>query len=143
MNIELKKLIDASKALDKNAVSEVVTFLLERQVVLKDNWLGVARVCMSVGNYSLAIQSIERLVGECQELPTVLQGLGILSDCGNTNQAYEIADSMLKHNPSLVPIQHTKGVLAYQMGKLEEAKSLFYNVVGRYRRRVYINTKRA
>lgn len=129
MNIELKKLIDASKALDKNAVSEVVTFLLERQVVLKDNWLGVARVCMSVGNYSLAIQSIERLVGECQELPTVLQGLGILSDCGNTNQAYEIADSMLKHNPSLVPIQHTKGVLAYQMGKLEEAKSLFYNVV--------------
>lgn len=132
MNIELKKLIDASKALDKNAVSEVVTLLLERQVVLKDNWLGVARVCMSVGNYSLAKQSIERLVGECQELPTVLQGLGILSDCGETVKAYEIGDSMLKQNPSLVPIKHTKGVLAYQMGKLEEAKSLFYSVVGKF-----------
>lgn len=129
MKIELKKLIDASKALDSKEVHNLVTALLERNVVLKDNWLGVSRVCMSVGKYRLAKQSAERLVGECTNLTTVLQGIGILSDCGDTSKAYEIVASMLAQNPSLAPIQHTKGVLAYQMGELEESKILFSKVV--------------
>ncbi|WP_218417994.1 tetratricopeptide repeat-containing sulfotransferase family protein [Alteromonas lipotrueae] len=129
MKLELQKLVHATRAMDQTLVVSLITGFLNAGLELKENWLGVARLAMTVGCYDLAVQCLHMLdKSKCEET-TLAKQLGMLADCGKNDDAYQSAKQWVNKAPTSVAALHIAGVLAYQKGQLEQAETLLKKVV--------------
>ena len=115
--------------MDQTLVISLITGFLNNELELKENWLGVARLAMTVGCYDLAVQCLHMLdKSKCEEA-TIAKQLGMLADCGKNDDAYQSAKQWVDKAPTSVAALHIAGVLAYQKGQLEQAETLLKKVV--------------
>ncbi|MEC7451489.1 MAG: hypothetical protein VX866_03025, partial [Pseudomonadota bacterium] len=121
MNHLLQKLVSASKSVNKSQVEAVVSDLINLQAPLQERWVGVGQIAKSFGSYRLAKRCIEKALEQSQSDQMVAQALGMLSDLGKTELAYEYLQS-IGNRVSSVVLLHLKGVLAYQLGYFTQAK---------------------
>ena len=129
MKLELQKLVHATRTMDQTLVISLITGFLNNELELKENWLGVARLAMTVGCYDLAVQCLHMLdKSKCEEA-TIAKQLGMLADCGKNDDAYQSAKQWVDKAPTSVAALHIAGVLAYQKGQLEQAETLLKKVV--------------
>ncbi len=129
MKLELQKLVNATRAMDQTLVVSLINGFLNAGLELKENWLGVARLAMTVGCYDLAVQCLHMLdKSKCEEA-TIAKQLGMLADCGKNDDAYQSAKQWVNKAPTSVAALHIAGVLAYQKGQLEQAETLLKKVV--------------
>ena len=129
MKLELQKLVHATRAMDQTLVVSLITGFLNTELELKENWLGVARLAMTVGCYDLAVKCLHMLDQSKCEDTTIAKQLGMLADCGKDDEAYQSAKQWANKAPTSVAALHITGVFAYQKGELEEAETLLKKVV--------------
>ena len=129
MKLELQKLVHATRAMDQTLVVSLITGFLNTELELKENWLGVARLAMTVGCYDLAVKCLHMLDQSKCEDTIIAKQLGMLADCGKDDDAYQSAKQWANEAPTSVAALHITGVLAYQKGLLEEAETLLKKVV--------------
>ncbi|MBQ4830352.1 sulfotransferase [Alteromonas sp. MMG017] len=129
MKLELQKLVHATRAMDQTLVVSLITGFLNTELELKENWLGVARLAMTVGCYDLAVKCLHMLDQSKCDDTTIAKQIGMLADCGKDDDAYQSAKQWANKAPTSVAALHITGVLAYQKGLLEEAETLLKKVV--------------
>ena len=129
MNHLLQKLVSASKSVNKSQVEAIVSDLINLQAPLQERWVGVGQIAKSFGSYRLAKRCIEKALEQSQSDQMVAQALGMLSDLGKTELAYEYLQSIGNRVSSSVVLLHLKGVLAYQLGYFTQAKQSLREVL--------------
>ncbi|AXT37612.1 sulfotransferase family protein [Alteromonas sp. BL110] len=131
MNQLLKQLVSAAKSTDRASVVEVTNKLLSLKAPLNERWLGVAQIAMSFGCYLLAKRCIEQTLKNGLQDTVLAQALGMLSDCGNTKQAYKFIQAIGEAGYNSITLLHLNAVLAYQLGEFETAKALLNEILKR------------
>ncbi len=103
--------------------------LLEADADLKDNWGGLTRLAISIGEFKTAIScSKNYLAINPNEPKRIIQSAAILAECRQVKEAIELVSPLLKGQPT-PDILHFLGTTHSQIGNIEIAKEFLIKLL--------------
>ena len=121
--------VAALKAGDRVKVRSIVRSLLEHEVSLGLQWKAVAQVMLNDGEVALARQAADALAADGRDPLARYEKAAIYARSGRPQIAAEILESVPDNVPDRASHYYTKGTLATNLGKMEEARKFLRKAV--------------
>ncbi len=124
----LQNLVASAKRYDWRAVEQGINTLIEGGSQLKENWYGVAKLAMVVGSYRKAIECLYK-VPVTPDVKLQLNTVVALISCEAQDEALARLKMLESNFHADHNVLHLKGTLLAQLGKTQEAISIFRQVL--------------
>jgi tetratricopeptide (TPR) repeat protein len=122
-NVELaNSVLKDVKAQKRDNAAKTIQLLLNNNADLGNNWGGITRLAVSIGEFSLAINASQRYLAVApNEKKRIIQTAAILAECREISTAINLVTPLLTEQKS-PDILHFLGTVHSQIGNLDLAK---------------------
>lgn len=114
---------------NRSKAATSIQTLLDKNADLKENWGGITRLAISIGEYNNAIACSKKFLNIAPNEPRrIIQCAGILAECREIKSAIALVTPLLKGNVT-PDILHFLGTTHSQIGNIELAKKYLVELI--------------